>query len=78
MHTTHRIEYGDSSSLKGIDDESVDLVVTSPPYPMVSMWDNVFSELDSKIKNLMNEGKNDEAFELMHQKLDNNYQKQYD
>ena len=73
MHTTHRIEYGDSSLLKSIDDESVDLVVTSPPYPMVSMWDNFFSELDSQIRNLMNEGKNDEAFELMHQKLDSNW-----
>ena len=38
MSTTHRIVYDDSSELSGIEDESVDLVVTSPPYPMVAMW----------------------------------------
>ncbi|WP_429997456.1 hypothetical protein, partial [Mycoplasmopsis bovis] len=26
-----------------IDDESVDLVITSPPYPMIKMWDEIFS-----------------------------------
>ena len=70
MQTLHRIEYGDSSSLEGIADESVNLVITSPPYPMVSMWDDIFGKLDSRIKELMTQNKNDEAFELMHQKLD--------
>ena len=43
MSTTHRIVYDDSSELSGIEDESVDLVVTSPPYPMVAMWDETVS-----------------------------------
>ncbi len=30
-----------------VNDESVHLVVTSPPYPMVAMWDDFFTELSS-------------------------------
>ena len=41
--TEHKIFYEDSSKLREIPDESVDLVVTSPPYPMIKMWDNIFS-----------------------------------
>ncbi len=70
MSTTHRIFYDNSSQLSGIEDESVDLVVTSPPYPMVAMWDEMFGELNQEISNMMNSGKNDEAFELMHKELD--------
>ena len=70
METTHQIIYEDSSSLSGIENSTIDLVVTSPPYPMVSMWDDVFGELDSNIKIQMGKGNYDTAFELMHQKLD--------
>ena len=70
MSTTHRIIYDNSSQLSGIEDESVDLVVTSPPYPMVAMWDEMFGELNQEISNMMASGKNDEAFELMHKELD--------
>ena len=28
-----------------VKEESIDLIVTSPPYPMVSMWDDIFCEL---------------------------------
>ena len=70
MSTTHRIVYDNSSQLSVIEDESVDLVVTSPPYPMVAMWDEMFGELNQKISNMMALGKNDKAFELMHKELD--------
>tara|TARA_Y100001960_G_C14651081_1_gene815956 strand:+ start:202 stop:1245 length:1044 start_codon:yes stop_codon:yes gene_type:complete len=70
MSTTHRIIYDDSSQLSGIEDESVDLVVTSPPYPMVAMWDEMFGELNQEISKMMNSGENDNAFELMHKELD--------
>jgi DNA modification methylase len=70
MSTTHRVVYDNSSQLSGIEDESVDLVVTSPPYPMVAMWDEMFGELNQEISNMMDSGKNDEAFELMHKELD--------
>ena len=57
MSTTHRIVYDDSSELSGIEAESVDLVVTSPPYPMVAMWDEIFGELDENISIIVCKGK---------------------
>lgn len=35
---------GDSRRMKELPDSSVHLVVTSPPYPMVSIWDEFFQE----------------------------------
>lgn len=48
-------------------DNSVDLVITSPPYPMIEMWDDIMmsqngSDFDSKRPKVM--------FEQMHQMLD--------
>jgi len=37
-----RLEYGDARKLDGIASESVHLVVTSPPYPMIPQWDGLF------------------------------------
>ncbi len=46
MTTVHRIQFDDSRKLANQDTESVDLVVTSPPYPMIEMWDETFCELN--------------------------------
>ncbi len=35
-----------------LEDESLQLVVTSPPYPMIEMWDGLFRRLDSRIDEL--------------------------
>jgi len=37
-----RIIIRDSTNMDKLDDSSIDLVVTSPPYPMIKMWDNLF------------------------------------
>jgi DNA modification methylase len=37
-----QIIIGDSRRMTELADESVQLVVTSPPYPMISMWDETF------------------------------------
>lgn len=34
---------GDSKNLSFLKDKSVQLVVTSPPYPMIEMWNDSFS-----------------------------------
>ena len=39
---TIRVIEGDAAELPGIDAESVELVVTSPPYPMIPQWDASF------------------------------------
>jgi site-specific DNA-methyltransferase (cytosine-N4-specific) len=61
-------------------DSSVDLMVTSPPYPMIKMWDNQFSLLNPKIpklwKELENTGKEeslDQIFQIMHDSLGNTW-----
>lgn len=68
METSHRIISGDSRTTT--PSEAVDLVVTSPPYPMISMWDSVFSELNPQIEKALDKNDGDEAFELMHTELD--------
>jgi modification methylase len=40
-----RLVKGDARRLDGIDDASVHLVVTSPPYPMIPQWDELFARL---------------------------------
>ena len=70
MKTMHRICFGDSREIKEIKNEAVDLVVTSPPYPMIAMWDSVFSEQNPNIKTALDGGCGEVAFELMNQELD--------
>ena len=84
METTHDIHVGDARSL-ALPDESVELVVTSPPYPMVEMWDDLFASLNPAIETYLagdgdertaggaeeSEGTaGDAAFDAMHALLD--------
>ncbi|QFU83883.1 DNA-methyltransferase [Natronorubrum aibiense] len=70
METTHRVFVGDSRDLASIDDESVELVVTSPPYPMIEMWDDLFTALDPAIGDALESGDGRAAFDAMHAQLD--------
>src|SRR5699024_7278387 len=70
METSHRVVVGDSRRLDELDDESVELVVTSPPYPMIEMWDESFADLDPIIEERLDAGDGQAAFELMHEELD--------
>lgn len=69
--TTHRILLNNAKSLSEIENNSVSLVVTSPPYPMIEMWDASFVEQNPEIRTALNQGNSNDAFELMHQILDN-------
>ena len=55
--------------MNDVEDESVDLVVTSPPYPMIEMWDKVFSSLDTNIETALKRDEGSRAFDLMHDQL---------
>lgn len=70
METTHRIVAGDARGLEELDDDAVELVVTSPPYPMVELWDDLFADLDGTVASLLSDGDGDAAFEAMHEQLD--------
>lgn len=70
LKTTHELIFKSSQEMNGIENESVHLVVTSPPYPLVQLWNDVFAEQNSAIKDALNEENGNLAFELMHQELD--------
>lgn len=53
-----------------VRDESVDLIVTSPPYPMIQMWDDLFASLSPKARDALEKSNGNEAFEAMHVELD--------
>ena len=69
METRHRAITGDARDLP-LADDSVELVVTSPPYPMIEMWDDIFGALEPEIADALNAGDGDRAFSLMHDVLD--------
>jgi DNA modification methylase len=69
METQHRVVVGDARELDEVEDDSVELVVTSPPYPMIEMWDDTFADLDPAIGDALAAGDGREAFDLMHAEL---------
>jgi len=70
MKTTHRFFIEDSKKSDRIPSESIDLVVTSPPYPMIKMWDDLFIKQDPNIRKAMESHDGLLSFELMNQMLD--------
>jgi DNA modification methylase len=70
VQTTHEVVVGDARELTTLDDASVELVVTSPPYPMIELWDDTFSALDPAVADALESGDADAAFERMHACLD--------
>ncbi|NMD41680.1 MAG: site-specific DNA-methyltransferase [Firmicutes bacterium] len=70
VQTEHRIIYGDSRELDAVAAGSIDLVVTSPPYPMIEMWDHLFTAFDPQIGISLDSGDGRRAFEGMHRVLD--------
>ncbi|MDO9109418.1 MAG: site-specific DNA-methyltransferase [Desulfatirhabdiaceae bacterium] len=68
--TEHQFMFCNAKKLSKIPDQSMDLVVTSPPYPMIQMWDELFKSLSAPIKKALNHGEGNTAFSLMHEELD--------
>jgi len=67
--TSHKFLFQNAKHIAA-DNESVDLVVTSPPYPMIEMWDEVFFDQNKKIKKAFDQENFSEAYELMHKEMD--------
>jgi DNA modification methylase len=70
MISVHRIVFKNSQKMKALSQESVDLVVTSPPYPMIEMWDDIFSKQSRRVRNALKKNDGPAAFEEMHLQLD--------
>ncbi len=60
-----------------VKDNSIDLVVTSPPYPMVAMWDDIFSQQNKLIQKYMENNQPQDAFQKMHELLDDTWKEVY-
>lgn len=70
MQTNHKIVFGNAQNMEEVKDESITLVVTSPPYPMIEMWDTIFNSQNPKIKDALENGDGKLAFNLMNDELD--------
>jgi len=70
IETFHQLVFGDSRNLCEIPPESVDLVVTSPPYPMIQMWDELVGRLNPEVAAALRGQDGSAAFELMHAELE--------
>ena len=70
MNTTHRIINASSDSMVGVDDNSIALVVTSPPYPIIEMWNECFSKQNKNVAEALQNSDYDRAFDEMHNSLD--------
>ncbi|MFB6093822.1 MAG: site-specific DNA-methyltransferase [Halanaeroarchaeum sp.] len=66
--TDHRVVVGDARELP-LPDASIDLVVTSPPYPMIEMWDETFGALDPSTEAALAAGEGVRAYAKMHDAL---------
>jgi len=70
MITQHQIYFQDSKNMEALPSGSVDLVVTSPPYPMIKMWDSMFTGQNAEIGKALKKGDGSRSFEMMHRELD--------
>lgn len=70
----HTIYFNAAQCMSQLEDETIDLVVTSPPYPMIEMWDGIMAAQNSKIQDAFDSKGPKVAFELMHQELDKVWQ----
>lgn len=69
MRTSHRALLADARALP-LGRGEVQLVVTSPPYPLIAMWDTSFAEGDPAVAVALAAGDGEAAFETMHRQLD--------
>jgi DNA modification methylase len=70
METTHKLYFKNSADMCELESNSIDLMITSPPYPMIEMWDFLFSSLNDEIKQALKGEDGQRAFNLMHEELD--------
>lgn len=67
--TEHIVYFRNSADMDMIPDSSVQLVVTSPPYPMIEMWDECFSQQSHELTIDDIVSKPDSSYNIMHNSL---------
>lgn len=68
--TTHSIIIGAAQNMGQLKNNSIELVVTSPPYPMIEMWDEIMAKQNPEVQTALDKNDGAKAFELMHLELD--------
>jgi DNA modification methylase len=77
METTHKIFVGPAQRMSEISDKTVDFTITSPPYPMIEMWDEIMGLQNPEILDALKNKNGNLAFELMHRELDKAWNELY-
>jgi modification methylase len=77
LETNHKIYFKNSANLDEVADESIDLMITSPPYPMIEMWDDIFSLQNPLIKDALHGKRGNLAYDLMHRELEKVWKQSY-
>lgn len=77
MKTKHKVIYDNSINMIEVANNSIDLIVTSPPYPMIEMWDELFSKQNKIIKIDLKSNNPNVAFSLMHKILNQTWNECY-
>jgi site-specific DNA-methyltransferase (cytosine-N4-specific) len=74
--TKHTIIFGNSQQMHEVADSAIHLMVTSPPYPMIKMWDTLFADVDPKLAKLWqllnddcSDGTITQIYQALHQNL---------
>ncbi|HTP58399.1 MAG TPA: DNA methyltransferase, partial [Spirochaetia bacterium] len=75
--TRHTFVQGDACSLSFLADSSIACMVTSPPYPMIEMWDHLFRARNPETGRALQAGDGLTAFDLMHADLDRAWREAY-
>jgi DNA modification methylase len=70
LTSRHVLRLEDAARSLDVPDASIHLVVTSPPYPMIEMWDESFVDQDPGIGDALTKGDGETAFRAMHELLD--------
>jgi DNA modification methylase len=84
MQTEHTIFIANSQHMPELVDSSIHLMVTSPPYPMIKMWDSQFAEMNPQIATLWQkleaDGKEEvvtQIYDAMHEALAKTWRETY-
>ena len=77
MKTTTKLLCCPAQDMSEIPTDSIDLIVTSPPYPLIKMWDSIFKDQDPNIGAALEAEDGRAAFDRMHQLLDRAWQESW-
>lgn len=75
METKHDVYYSNSNNMSDVESGSVQLMTTSPPYPMIEMWDSIF--LKGECAKSFKEKRFYDAYYLMHQEMNKTWNECY-